>query len=407
MLCRSCKSKNLKQILNLGSHTPSNFYTKKKDKNSLKKFPLKTYLCLDCYLVQIKDYLKGDDLFLKNYAYLSGVSKTWHEHCLKFVIFCVKNFNLKKNDKVLEIASNDGTLLKYFLDKNYNVLGIEPTLSTASISKKNGIRTITKFFGYKQSINIKKKYGNFRLIIANNVIAHVDDVNDFFKGLNFLCGDKTIISIEFQYVLNLIKNNQFDTIYHEHFSYYSLISLKNLIDKFNFKIFDVKKIPTHGGSLRVFICKNHNKIKISQNYYSILLNEKKIGIDKLKFYLSFQKRINLLRINFRKFIFNNKKKKKSIYAYGAAAKGNTFLNFMNLNDKHIKFIMDKNKKKINRLSPGGLIKIVDPKVILSSQPDYILILAWNIQDEIIKDLKKNYNFKNTFVIAIPDLKEIL
>ena len=407
MKCRLCKSNNTKLILNLGNHIPSNFYLENIKNINKKKIPLKTYVCKDCWLVQIKDYIKGKSLFLNDYAYLSGVSKTWHNHCNKFKNYCIKNFKLKKNDKIIEIASNDGTLLKYFKKNNFNVLGIEPTLSTAKIARKNGIKTNVEFFGYAQSKILKKKYSSVKLIVANNVLAHVDDINDFVKGISNLTSNETIISVEFQYVVNIIQKNQFDTIYHEHFSYYSLSSFEQLISKYNLKIFDVKKIHTHGGSLRVFLCKKNVNKKISSNTYKIKNNEKNIGVNNMKFYNNFSKNVLSLKKSFQKFIINLSKKNKSIYAYGAAAKGNTFLSYMNINNKIIDLILDKNKYKIGKISPGGLIKIDSPNILKVNNPDYILILAWNIKNEIIKDLKNNYNYKNKFIISMPKLKILI
>ena len=404
MKCRLCESNNTKLIINLGNHIPSNFYLKHTKNINKKKIPLKLYICKDCWLVQIKDFIKGKKLFLEDYAYLSGVSKTWHNHCNNFKDYCVENLKLKKNDKIIEIASNDGTLLNYFKKDNFEVLGIEPTSSTAKIAKKKGIKTNVEFFGYEQSKILKKRYGNFKLIVANNVLAHVDNINDFVKGISNLADNETIISVEFQYLINIIQKVQFDTIYHEHFSYYSLISFENLILKHNLKIFDVKKINTHGGSLRVFLCKKNIKKKISSNTYKIKKNEKKIGVNNLKFYDSFNKNVLKLKKSFQKFILNLKRKNNLIYAYGAAAKGNTFLSYMNINDKTINYVLDKNEYKINKLSPGGLIKIKNPHILYTNKPDYILILAWNIKNEIIKDLKKNYNFKKKFIISIPKLK---
>ena len=404
MKCRLCASSNTKLILNLGNHIPSNFYLNDTKNINKKKMPLKTYVCKNCWLVQIKDFIKGNKLFLKDYAYLSGVSKTWQEHCNNFTEYCVKNFKLKNNDKIIEIASNDGTLLNYFKKRKFDVLGIEPTPSTAKIAKKKGIKTNIQFFGYAHSKILKKKYGNFKLIVANNVLAHVDNINDFVKGISNLANNETIISVEFQYLVNIIQKVQFDTIYHEHFSYYSLISFENLISKHNLKIFDVKKIKTHGGSLRVFLCKKNTKKKISSNTYIIKSKEINLGVNNFKFYKSFSENVKNLKISFRKFIFNLKRNKKSIYAYGAAAKGNTFLNYMKINNKVIDFIIDKNKYKINKISPGGLIKIIGPNILKTDKPDYILILAWNIKNEIMKDLKKSYDFKKKFIISIPKLK---
>ena len=249
-----------------------------------------------------------------------------------------------------------------------------------------------------------KKIHNFKMIIANNVIAHVDNVKDFVEGLSYLSNSETIISIEFQYVVSLIKKNQFDTIYHEHFSYYSLLSFHNLIDQFDLKIFHVQKIKTHGGSLRVFLCKKNNNLKVSSNTYKIINQEKKIKINKISFYLKFQKNILSLKKSFHKNISKIINSNKKIFAYGAAAKGNTFLSYMNLSEREINFILDKNPIKIDKLSPGGLIPILDPKILINNFPDYILILAWNLKKEIVNDLKKNYHYRKNFITSIPNFK---
>ena len=404
MTCRNCNSKFLHQIIDLGKHIPSNFYISKKNINkNIKKYPLILFVCKKCWLVQIKDFLKGKDLFKSDYAYMSGFSQIWKNHCLKYSEYVIKNFKIQKEDMVVEIASNDGTLLDYFHKKQIKCLGIDPTRSTSLIAKEKGIKTIIDFFNEKTAIKIKKKNSAIKLIIANNVIAHVEDINSFAKGLSILSSDKTIITLEFQYIEKLIKNKQFDTIYHEHFSYYSLISITSLLKKYDLKIFKVQKINTHGGSLRIFACKNASNFKIENSVINQLNKELILGINSISYYDDFRNVVSDLRNKTQKKINKINSQGKTIIAYGAAAKGNTFINYCNFSSKDILAIVDKNPFKTNKYSPGGLIPIRPISYINRFKPDYILILPWNIKNEIIQQLSFVRLWSCKFIIAVPKL----
>ena len=404
MNCRSCGKFSKYSFLDLGHSPPSNAFLKKKSEIE-KVYPLKIFFCESCYLVQTYDFASRRELFNNDYVYFSGFSKTWIDHLKKFVRTLEDRLFLNKDSFVIEIASNDGTLQEILTKRNYKSLGIEPTESTAKVAEAKGLKVIKKFFGKNLAANLKKKNFKPDLIVANNVLAHVPKINDFISGLKFLLKSKGIITIEFQHLLNIIKKNQFDTIYHEHYSYLSLISAKNIFLKHNLEIFDVEKLSTHGGSLRIFI-KHSSDLskKTSKRFKQILNEEKKFGLDKIDVYRNFQKKVENVRKDFLKFLKQSKKNKKRLCAYGAAAKGNTFFNFLGIKSTQIPFIVDKNPFKIGKYLPGSKILVKDEKFLIKNRPDYILIVPWNLKKEIIKQLSYTKKWKAKFITAIPKIK---
>ena len=404
MNCRSCGKFSKYSFLDLGHSPPSNAFLKKKSEIE-KVYPLKIFFCESCYLVQTYDFASRRELFNNDYVYFSGFSKTWIDHLKKFVRTLEDRLFLNKDSFVIEIASNDGTLQEILTKRNYKSLGIEPTESTAKVAEAKGLKVIKKFFGKNLAANLKKKNFKPDLIVANNVLAHVPKINDFISGLKFLLKSKGIITIEFQHLLNIIKKNQFDTIYHEHYSYLSLISAKNIFLKHNLEIFDVEKLSTHGGSLRIFI-KHSSDLskKTSKRFKQILNEEKTFGLDKIDVYKNFQKKVENVRKDFLKFLKQSKKNKKRLCAYGAAAKGNTFFNFLGIKSTQIPFIVDKNPFKIGKYLPGSKIIVKNEKFLIKSRPDYILIVPWNLKKEIIKQLSYTKKWKAKFITAIPKIK---
>jgi len=404
MNCRSCGKFSKYSFLDLGHSPPSNAFLKKKSEIE-KVYPLKIFFCESCYLVQTYDFASRRELFNNDYVYFSGFSKTWIDHLKKFVRTLEDRLFLNKDSFVIEIASNDGTLQEILTKRNYKSLGIEPTESTAKVAEAKGLKVIKKFFGKNLAANLKKKNFKPDLIVANNVLAHVPKINDFISGLKFLLKSKGIITIEFQHLLNIIKKNQFDTIYHEHYSYLSLISAKNIFLKHNLEIFDVEKLSTHGGSLRIFI-KHSSDLskKTSKRFKQILNEEKKFGLDKIDVYRNFQKKVENVRKDFLKFLKQSKKNKKRLCAYGAAAKGNTFFNFLGIKSTQIPFIVDKNPFKIGKYLPGSKIIVKNEKFLIKNRPDYILIVPWNLKKEIIKQLSYTKKWKAKFITAIPKIK---
>jgi len=407
MKCRACRKKKLSEFIDLGFSPPSNSYLKKKSEiKNEKNYPLKTFYCTSCFFVQTQDFLNSKTFFNKNYAYFSGYSQTYVKHCINYKKKIIKNYNLDPlKDIIYEIASNDGTLLKNFYFDKFKCIGIEPSTNTSKISEKIGIINVKDFFGLKLSRKVKKKYGKAKLIIANNVLAHVPDINNFLKGHYNLLRDDGLITFEFPHLLNLIKYNQFDTIYHEHYSYLSIIALKKLLSKNNLKIFKIEKLnKIHGGSLRVYVSKKNNFFKIGKSVQSLINEEIDFGLKKHKTYKNFNNNIKKVSDDFLKFLIDCRLKKNKIYGYGAAAKANTFLNYLKIDEKLVDGVFDLNKEKINTFLPGSHLKVFDAKKIKKYKPNIIIIFVWNLKDEILNQLKKNLNLKTKFVTAIPKIK---
>ena len=406
MHCRHCKRKLNTVFINLGKSPPSNSYLKKNelDKKEL-YFPLNVLVCKNCWLVQTEDFTNAKDLFNNEYAYFSSYSTSWVIHAKKYCSSIVNRFNLNSNSLVIEVASNDGYLLQFFKEKNISCLGIEPTKNTAAASRKKGIKTITEFFSSNLAIKLKEKNKLADLMVGNNVLAHVPDINDFLIGFSILLKTTGVATFEFPHLINLIQKNQFDTIYHEHFSYLSLTSINSIMKKNNLEIFDVNKLATHGGSLRVYVQKKlgGNK-KITKRVSDLLESEDSLGINSVKFYNGFFKKSTLIKNEFINFLNIQKKQGKKVAAYGAAAKGNTLLNYAGIKDDLIAYVVDKNPSKQNKYMPGSHIKIVDENYLKKDQPDFIIILPWNLIKEIKEQLYYTKKWNAKFVTAIPSLK---
>jgi SAM-dependent methyltransferase len=400
MKCRNCKAKLVNKFIDLGRSPLVNAFLKKENLNKKENYyPLSLMLCNKCYLVQTKGYISASTIFKKNYPYFSSTSKSFLKHSKQFSNKIIKLLDLNKNTTVVEIACNDGYLLKNFVIKKIRCLGIEPSLSVAKVAKKKNIKVITKFFSNSLSLKISKNYKS-DLIIANNVYAHVPNIIDFTKGLKNLLKPNGTIVMEFQYIISLIKQHQFDTIYHEHYSYYSLTSINNILKNHNLKIYNVEKINTHGGSLRIYACHDSSLKKINKNVKKILAEERNT-VKNIKFYSSLSHKINKIKKNLLKFLIKLKNNNKKVCAYGAAAKGNTLLNFCNINNDLIYCTFDNSRSKQGMFMPGSHIPILSPKSISKIKPDYILILPWNIKQEIAKQLKK---YKSKLFIAVPNIK---
>jgi len=405
MNCRHCK-KFLKHIfLDLGSTPPSNAYLNKNDLNKPENYyPLKVYVCEKCWLVQIKDYTNVDVLFNSNYAYFSSTSSSWLTHAKNYTDMIIKKLNLNGDSHVIEVASNDGYLLKNFMKLGIPCLGIEPTASTANVAKKIGIPVLSKFFSDVLAQKIATEGKKADLIIGNNVYAHVPDINDFTKGLKTVLKAGGTITLEFPHVMRLIEHAQFDTIYHEHFSYLSLHTVIKIFEATNLRIFNVEELVTHGGSLRIYGCHIDDSRKTQKSVNLLLQEEEKQGLQKLKTYQGFQLRADKIKDDLVTFLTEQKNKGKKVVAYGAAAKGNTLLNYAGIKSDLLPLIFDLSKAKQGCYMPGSRIPILSPKFLIDSKPDYVLILPWNIAEEIRKEnsfLEKN---GSRFMTAIPKLE---
>lgn len=400
--CRICKKNTSKVFCDLGYTPLANSYLANLKKKET-YYPLKVFFCKKCKLPQLPEHQSAKRIFT-NYDYFSSYSKSWVEHSKKYLFQINKLIKLKKDTKICEIASNDGYLLQFLKKKNFKVLGIEPAKNVADVAIKKGINTEKIFFGSVTSRKIKKKYGQQDLIIANNVLAHVPDILDFCAGIKKLLSKDGVGTFEFPHFYNLIKKFQFDTIYHEHFSYLTVHSVNKLFLKFHLEIFDIKKIKTHGGSLRVFIKhKRSKKYRIKNSLKKFLRLEKTSQIFTNKKFIKFNRQIKLIKKKIINLFLELKLNNKKIIAYGAPAKGNTFLNYCMLNKTLIKFTVDRNPSKIGKFLPGSLIPILHPKKIVSEKPDYIFILPWNLSKEIVGQIRKIY-MGAKYIIAIPKIK---
>jgi hypothetical protein len=404
MKCRHCKNNLNHTFVNLGYSPPSNHYVDPELINGAETyFPLIVKVCNSCFLVQTEDYNKADDLFTNDYAYFSSTSTSWLSHAKSYCEMITNHLKLDSSSFVVEIASNDGYLLQNFKKNNVPCLGIEPTNSTAIVSRDIGIETIEEFFSVPLSKKIKGSYGLADLIIGNNVYAHVPDINDFTSAMKLLLKSDGTITLEFPHLLNLIKHSQFDTIYHEHFSYLSLLTVSKIFNNSGLKIYDVEQIKTHGGSLRIYGCNIDYDKEISINVDRIISLEKSFGLEDIDTYKNFQVKAFNIKTKFMQFLLDSKKNKKTVVGYGAAAKGNTLLNYAGIKSDLIEFVCDAARAKQNKLLPGSRIPIFDPSKIREFKPDYVIIFPWNIKDEVISDHEYIREWGGKFVTFIPDM----
>lgn len=398
--CRICSSKNLELVLDLGIQPPANSFLKKVS-SSEKKFPLRLFFCKDCFLLQLVDIVDKKLLF-SHYLYLSSASKPILEHFSKYAFNVFNKFwKNKRKPLIIEIGSNDGSLLKEFKKLGANVLGVEPASNVSKIALKSNIPTINKFFTSKLASSLAKK-GKPNVILANNVVGHIEDLNDFVLGIKNLLDDDGIFVFEVPYVLDLLKKTEFDTIYHEHLSYFSLLALTKLFKKFELEIFDIQRQSVHGGTLRIFVAKKERK-KIKSKVIKMINFEKEYGISKIRTYKQFGKKVLILRNSLQKKIKQLKQEGKMIYGYGAPAKGNVLLNFCQIDNKMINFIIDTTPLKQNLLTPGTHIPIKSPtKVIQKGAGDIFLLLAWNYKKDILKKEKRFRKRGGKFLIPLPN-----
>ncbi|MCW7755340.1 class I SAM-dependent methyltransferase [Desulfobotulus sp. H1] len=404
MNCRHCGATLSHIFLDLGMAPPSNAYL---SSNHLNKpevyYPLRVLLCNACWLVQTEDFAQPDQLFHADYAYFSSISKSFLRHAACYSSKMKAMLNLNSNSFVLEIASNDGYLLKNFVAYGIPCLGIEPTQSTAFVAEKLGIPVIKRFFDSDLALSLANEGKRADLIVANNVLAHVPDINNFVRGLKLILKPFGTITLEFPHLLRLIRHGQFDTVYHEHFSYLSLHAVKHIFEAAGLRILDVEELPVHGGSLRIYCSHEENPSPELPSVSSLLAMEEAEGLLGTLIYGEFQARVDHIKNELLVFLIEQKKKGKKVVGYGAAAKGNTLLNYAGVRQDLLPFVCDAAPSKQYKFLPGSHIPILNPAVLQIELPDYILILPWNIADEIID---KNYWLaeKGTkFVKAVPEL----
>ena len=400
--CINCKKKSSELILDLGSQPLANSYIQKKNIYKNEVFiPLQLIICKSCGLLQSPSIVKPDSIF-SNYAYFSSFSSSWVSHAKNFTNSIIKKLKLTKKSKVMEVASNDGYLLQFFKKAGIPCFGIEPAKNIAKISKRKGIKTYVNFFS-KEFVRKNFKNKKIDLLIANNVLAHTPFLNDFVSAIDDVLHQNGTCTIEFPHFKKLFEYLQFDTIYHEHYSYFTLTVIDKIFRKNKLKIFDVDIIDTHGGSLRVFGCKENREVKVSNKVKQIITEEENSGILDLKTLKFFAEKVLKIKYVTIDFLIKSKKKKLKVFGYGAAAKGNTFLNFCGIKQDLVSGIFDINPEKNNKFMPGSKIPIFAKEDILKFKPDIIIILPWNLKNEIIKDLKFTKDWNAKFVTFIPNL----
>lgn len=405
MKCRHCSSELSHTFLDLGFAPPSNAYLTKDDLIKPEKYyPLKVMVCDKCWLVQTEDYAQADELFDSEYAYFSSTSTGWLEHAKCYADRMIQELGLNEKSLVIEVASNDGYLLKNFVEKRIPCLGIEPTASTAKIAEALDIRVLQEFFGEQLGKQLAQEGRQADLIAGNNVYAHVPDINDFTLGLKAALKPGGTITLEFPHLMRLIEFNQFDTIYHEHFSYLSLHTVLKIFKAAGLRIWNVEELPTHGGSLRIFGCHTDDIRETLPSVGEVLALEKAFGLQELKVYRSFQTKADEIKNNFLEFLITQRKMGKKVAAYGAAAKGNTLLNYAGVKPDLLSFVCDAAAAKQDKFMPGSHIPIMKPEALFQERLDFVVILPWNIAKEVREQNIQLVKSGTQFVTAVPSLK---
>lgn len=402
--CRICDSGLTRTFVDLGASPLANSFI---DPQELKRmepyYPLHAYVCESCYLVQLGQIASPKHIF-EHYLYFSSYSSSWLRHAEEYVDMALRRFSLHSDSQVIEIASNDGYLLQYFHQRGIRTLGIEPARNVAEISRGKGIPTRTEFFGEWLAAQLVQDGIRGDLIIANNVLAHVPDLHDFLAGLRRMLHPEGMITIEFPHLLNLIRYNQFDTIYHEHFSYFSLIALQQAFSRHWLKVVEAEEIATHGGSLRLFVTHESSSHPVSASVDKVIELERQYGLDEVSVYAQFAWKVERMRIDIIRFFLDVLDKGKTIAGYGAPAKGNTLLNYCRINRLWLPYTVDRNSHKQGLYLPGSRIPIKDPAELRRTKPDFVLILPWNLRDEIMEQCAYIREWGGKFVVLVPEVE---
>ena len=400
--CRFCKSELKYSFVDLGMSPLSNSYISPENLQKMEPFyPLHAFICDQCFLVQLNEFESPENIF-SDYAYFSSYSQSWLQHANSYVNKMIERFGFDTSSQVIEVASNDGYLLQYFKEKNIPVLGIEPAANVAKVAVDAGIPTITEFFGVKTATDLEKSGKRADLLLGNNVLAHVPDLNDFVEGLKILLKDSGVITLEFPHLQRLIEQTQFDTIYHEHFSYFSCVTIQKVFSAHGLTLFDIDELETHGGSLRVYVKHEDDASKpVSENVSRLVDREIASGYTGIDFYLSFEERVKNTKRDVLEFLIQAKRDNKSIVGYGAAAKGNTLLNYCGIRTDFIDYVVDRSPHKQNHFLPGTHIPVYSPDKVKETKPDYLLILPWNIKDEVMEQMRHARDWGCQFITFIP------
>ncbi|GMQ76433.1 MAG: class I SAM-dependent methyltransferase [Gammaproteobacteria bacterium] len=401
--CRFCATPLEHDFVDLGMSPLSNAFLEADELNRMERFyPLRAYVCGECFLVQLEEFESPDEIF-RDYVYFSSYSDSWLAHAREFAAGATDRFGLDARSLVVEIASNDGYLLQYFNERGIPVLGIEPARNVAQVAIDAGIDTVTEFFGVALARRLREERQGCDLLVGNNVLAHVPDLNDFVAGLEFLLADNGALSMEFPHLLQLVEHTQFDTIYHEHFSYFSLLAAQRIFRHHGLEIFDVEELPSHGGSLRIYAQHPDGGYPHRDSVERLLARERDAGLDRLEIYRHFSERVHEVKRDLLEFLIEARRAGKRSVGYGAPAKGNTLLNFCGVGTDFIEYTVDRSPHKQGRFLPGTHIPVHSPERIAQTRPDYVLILPWNLQDEIVEQMTHIRSWGGRFVVPIPRL----
>jgi hypothetical protein len=408
MNCRFCGKPLTHGFIDLVNAPPSNAFLTREQLNEPEVFyPLKLFVCEACFLVQIDEYKNSQEIFSPEYAYYSSFSTTWLLHAKTYVEMMIDRFGYDRNSRIIEIASNDGYLLQYFQNKGIPTLGIEPAEGTAVVARQKGIETLGKFFGRKLAQRLATEGRKADLLIGNNVLAHVPDLHDFVAGLKIALKPQGIITMEFPHLMQLVDDCLFDIIYHEHFSYLSFMTVRSIFRHHGLELFDVEELPTQGGSLRIFARHAEDSARdISENVAARLEKELSKGLSTMAYYENFQNKADRIKYDLLKFLIEQRETGRKVAAYGAAAKGNTLLNYCGIRKDLLPFVVDVSPYKQGKYLPGSHIKVVSEAEIRQYQPEYVLILPWNIKEEIMAQLDYIRAWGGKFVVPLPRVQVI-
>ena len=407
MNCRHCSSQLNQQVLDLGFSPPSNSFLTADELNKPETyFPLRVYVCGECWLIQTADFVDENLVFPESYVYFSSTSSSWLEHAKQYSRMIVERLSLTSNSQIIEVASNDGYLLKNFNEMGIPNFGIEPTKSTADAAEKIGVTTVRSFFTSELADELCAKGQQVDLLIGNNVYAHVPNINDFTLGLSKILKPNGVVTLEFPHAANLVTMNQFDTVYHEHFSYLSLLAVQRVLSEFGLRVFDVEKIPTHGGSLRVYGCLVTSQWLSTEKVDVVLQEEIDTGMKNLNGFDQIQKNAQSTRNEFVKFLINQNDLGHRVIGYGAAAKGNTLLNFCGVKSDLIQFVVDGAEAKQNKFLPGSHIPVFSPAILDLVAGDNVVVFPWNIAGEVSQLIRERFGKHINIWTPIPELKKI-
>jgi hypothetical protein len=403
--CRFCGHGLSHTFVDLGSSPLCQRHIEPENWNAMEPFyPLCAFVCDNCFLVQLDEYVSAAEIFDDHYAYFSSFSTSWLEHAKRYAGEMTRRFGLGAHSRVVELASNDGYLLQYFKQLGVPVLGIEPTANTAAAATAKGIPTLVKFFGVQTAREVLAAQGPADLLLGNNVLAHVPNLNDFVGGMKVLLGERGVITMEFPHLVQLMTHNQFDTIYHEHFSYLSFTTVERVFAHHGLTLFDVEELPTHGGSLRIYARHAADATKpVGPRVADLRRREEEFGITRLETYATFGERVRHTKRKLLAFLIGAKVQGKSVVGYGAPGKGNTLLNYCGIRTDFLDYTVDRSPHKQGRFLPGTRIPILSPDRIAETRPDYVLILPWNLKDEIVKQMAFVRDWGGKFVVPIPEV----